>query len=501
MAEKEQDFLSAEDLDIEIVDLEESEEERAQHKPARPFRLTRRQRTVGTLLTLLLFITVISVLLTTTTGVGSLLTHALFPPNLTATATSRLGEFSFYLVSNPSWGQFTLDGQPIQRLPTVGSSAPLKFAPGRHTIIWRVAPFNARTCIFTVESKSIVRSPCLQDGSVSMNSIYLTASSNSGGSGQQVLTLSFSTTLKDLSGEQRQALTQQIQKYLDGFGDSETVATGERYAVSEDIIQANPALCHMQAGLASCFARASEPLRAAFHLQLDTSTSRDDPCVAAYLCSGDNDCRQLCGNFFWTYEIDQKLWNVSAVAYASWSYTTLSGKEVASNQPVSSIRGSSSVQQIPLQIAWDKQGWRVGVLAQSGVSYTTSGDQGSQNFLVDAAWQGYVGSNPVCDQASQGVSLLINALAEKGSDITYVEQTYGLSQHIAAGCLVVVGPPDTVSGNSATPTLTPVLRDKVHLLVRFGVILAADDAARKLWPFLPVANAHEQGVAQQILAA
>jgi hypothetical protein len=35
-------------------------------------------------------------------------------------------------------------------------------------------------------------------------------------------------------------------------------------------------------------------------------------------------------------------------------------------------------------------------------------------------------------------------------------------------------------------------------LFRFGVVLAANTVAHQLWPYLPVADAYEQGIAQRL---
>jgi hypothetical protein len=39
-----------------------------------------------------------------------------------------------------------------------------------------------------------------------------------------------------------------------------------------------------------------------------------------------------------------------------------------------------------------------------------------------------------------------------------------------------------------------------YCLHRFGVLLAVNDAAHRLWPFLPVADAYERQVVQQLIA-
>ncbi|HET8846488.1 MAG TPA: hypothetical protein VFN35_33805 [Ktedonobacteraceae bacterium] len=476
MSEKEFENTLEDDLRVEVVDLDRPEADQKRRLLPR-FRLTRQQRRTGTVLTALLFVIVISVLLAGTSGVGSLITHTLFPPRPSATPGSTSQEFLFYLTANPSWGQFTVDGRRMDHLPVIEQDSPLRFGPGQHEIIWKAEPFNPRVCIFIVGNASTIQSPCLLTNTVSAGGIYLQKQGATG----YARVLSFFATMNDLPEGQQQELIQQIQTYLNGYNDSETVAPGEAYAVSEEIIHAHPSLCQIQVYLASCFARATEPLRATLNLQLDTSTSQNDPCVAAYICVGDNDCRQLCSSFFWS-DMNQNSarWEVSAIIYISWSYATFAGKSIAHSQPPSSIRGSQMTQQVSMHITRDEQGWHVSLPLEN----------------IDTS----LDANPICDRSMQDIQQVTGTMPGQGSQFMYVGGQADFPAHIAAGCLVIARPEPSSPASSLTPTPTPDASNYASFLVRFGVVLAVNDIAHRNWPFLPVANAHEQGIAQQLFA-
>jgi hypothetical protein len=92
---------------------------------------------------------------------------------------------------------------------------------------------------------------------------------------------------------------------------------------------------------------------------------------------------------------------------------------------------------------------------------------------------------------------LIDFSSGSGGPNRYVQQTLGKD---AAGCLEVVQPiPPEVSG-SPTPRPGTASQPVAYYLARFGVVLAVNDAAHQLLPFLPVADASEKSIAQQFLA-
>jgi hypothetical protein len=64
----------------------------------------------------------------------------------------------------------------------------------------------------------------------------------------------------------------------------------------------------------------------------------------------------------------------------------------------------------------------------------------------------------------------------------------------ADGCLIRL----QMNQDSPTPTLDS--SDTVYLLYRFGVTLAANNQAHHLRPQLPMADAYERSLAQQLIA-
>jgi hypothetical protein len=67
---------------------------------------------------------------------------------------------------------------------------------------------------------------------------------------------------------------------------------------------------------------------------------------------------------------------------------------------------------------------------------------------------------------------------------------------LGAGCLVTITQ-QPASSSSLTP---PPSSQVAYCLHRFGVLLAVNNLAHRLWPFLPVANAYEKRLAQQLAA-
>lgn len=70
---------------------------------------------------------------------------------------------------------------------------------------------------------------------------------------------------------------------------------------------------------------------------------------------------------------------------------------------------------------------------------------------------------------------------------------YLAGKNSATGCLAKGS---LLNNYTPVPTLPAP-----QLLYRFGVLLAANPAAHRYWPDLPVANSYEQGIAKQLGAS
>lgn len=460
MADTEHESLP-EDEEVEITDLDQPGVPLRPHVP----RLTPRQRKVSLVLTVALFVLAIGFMLSSVSGFRNLLAQNFFR---SPSPTPVSGDLTFYLRGNPTWGQFTIDGKTLAQVPEIGHDRPLTLAPGRHTIVWRIEPFKTRTCTLTVINISTVGGPCFVDNGATAGFIQ----------NVPAMVISFFASLDDLPANQRAALVQQIQARLDQSGDSETVRPGEVYAVSSQMSQANPSLCKTVDSLSLCYARANEPLKATLSLQLDTSSARDDPCAVSGQCRRDSqDCRAFCDDTN-TYNSHGEAdgWNVDAVVYLLWSYHTLSGRVIASDQPDSAFAGSPTYQFASLHL-------------------DLSADHTWHIVLFFDSTPGAFSSDPLCSQAVNDVMQLLQGV----SGDMYVNQTQDNYQQRAAGCLTVAVSPQFSA--SRTPSPAPVTNPppQVHILHRFGVMLAADDTTHRLCPYLPVVDSYEKSVVAGLL--
>ena len=448
------------DLEVEITNIDHS----PTHGNTLKLHLTPRLRRLSLALTAVLVVLLVGMIMASVVNVGGWLESSLFKPGPTVASYN----LPVYLTGNPSWGQFTVDGKPVVPLPMAEHNKPLVLTPGPHHITWQVAPFRPQNCVVTVVDVSTVTGPCFLNGTI------LTGLEP----GNSILIFSFSVSLNDLPSGQRAALISQVQTIEAGYTFSGTVRPGEVYAVSEQKIAANPSLCTLVEQLALCYARASQPLLATVRLQLDTSTSPDDPCVVSGPCLNNRqDCRSFCADptLSWPGQFaTAKGWDVVVVVQLLWSYSTFSNQVIARDQPDSALRGVQAYQTVSLHIDWGKQGWLV-------VPSSSETDSGA--------------NDPFCSQGSQDIMGLLNSSGN--SQQVYVQQSF----HTAADCLEIAGPP--ASQVSATPTPTPATNapPKAVFLDRFGVVLAVNEVAQHLLPSLPVADAGEKSLAQSLLSA
>lgn len=453
---------SAEDAEVEITDLDRPNVP----LPPRVPRLTPRQRKVSLVFTAALFVLVIGFMLSGASGFRDLVEQKFFrSPSPTAAPDGLI----FYLRGNPAWGQFTIDGKALAQVPMIGHDQPLRLAPGRHTIVWRVKPFKDRTCEFTAVNISTVSGPCFRSGSVTDGFIP----------NVPALVISFFASLNDLPANSRAALVQQIQTELDQSGGSETVYPGETYAVSVQASRTNPSLCKLVNSISLCYARTSEPLKATLRLQLDTSSARDDPCAVSGQCGiNSQDCRAFCddpNSFNSRGDLDG--WNVDAIVSSLWSYRTRSGRVVASDQPDSAVRGESIYQIASLRIdqEYDNYTWRIIPFA------------GPPPGLSSA--------DPLCSQATDDTMALLHNV----SGDMYVVQVQDDYRRRTAGCLTVAISPESSTSNTPSPTSITNPPPQARILHRFGVMLAADEATHKLCPDLPVVDSYEKSVVAGLL--
>lgn len=78
---------------------------------------------------------------------------------------------------------------------------------------------------------------------------------------------------------------------------------------------------------------------------------------------------------------------------------------------------------------------------------------------------------------------------------TITSGVFSATTDAATGCVVTL-PAGTGPGGTLPPS--PLQMEAPIFLERFGVLLAANDAAHTLWPTLPQANAHERMIADAL---
>jgi hypothetical protein len=377
------------------------------------------------------------------------------PPNIEAST------YYFGLDANPPWGSLSVDGKRVA-LFSSGAYTLFSLLRGQHTLTWYAAPFAPQHCRISVPVD--FESATCQ---------FPNATPHLGGTISAYI--GFPANLTMLSAVQRTALIRAAQAVLDRQQSSETVQAGEVYAQTSAVSGTNTRSCTVVLQLAAiCFAAAHQPLKATLRLQLDTGPSPDAPCANGACDSGNQDCRLFCdGPAFAGSNITRSpaVWQASVQVQLLWQFTTRDGRVVEENQADSFILGQQNALTVPLNITWNGMGWGVTPNSQSG------------SFGSD---------DPVCQAAFGDMYTLVFASTTLDTEPQLVPgPTY------ASGCLITI---PLGSGLNGTPMPTPTASTVAYVIQRFGVLLAVNDMAHRLWPFLPVADVSTQHLVQQLIA-
>jgi hypothetical protein len=453
------------DLQIEVSSLQPSS---ATSQPsdklsaAQPLFAPRRsrlaQRRRGIIVTCVLVVTLVALTLTIAPTREALL-GVVLGPTPTATMPVPAGEDNLYVSISPHWGAVTLDGKPLAHLPVEGIDQPFHLARGVHVIRWRFPPIIDISCRLTVPTKLGDNCPLrvgIQPGKKGVAS---------------VVTLQMS--LKTVVPAYRSTLAAAIQAALDARQSSEVVRAGESY------------LSYTARGLATVVA--TQPLRATLSFVSDAENQQAQ-CSALNVGPGTNcmmngDCREICTAPWQTPPTSaDSVWQAYVVASPEWSYATLGGRVVADHLP--DIGGQlqflgSDEHPMPITIGWDGSEWQVRANFDSVVAGSPFGEPVCMTAQDEVEYQGiYPPELPGQSSGGAGVMWL-----------------YVPGVPSAVGCLAAAlpenaqGTPDTSAHGMAVVGL---------ILHRFGVPVAANAAAHHYWPELPVADAYEQALAQQL---
>jgi len=372
------------------------------------------------------------------------------------TSTLIPGIDRFYIAGEPPWGHLLVDGKPVMHLPDpIHSEPPLRLPRGKHVLTWIATPFPAHSCIVSVPPNYRTDS-CNYDGFIQVDTL------------NRAWLFSFPYTLLDLPVTARESLMNTAQNTLNKGVFSETARTGEVYATSSS---QHPV------------AVAKEPLIATLNYQLDVTDMAVNGCSEVMVIdNGDcayngQDCHVFCtAPQLFVSNVSSQAWDVLAVVSYKWTYKTLSGKLVASNQPDQPAGTTPKNHLIPLQITWDGMHWHV-------VSELSQLDP--QIFSGDVG----VGMEPACASAISNVEG-DKSLARVLPSYYSTSWVYSSADNPAVGCVGIV---KLDGGLTPTPQQTPA-----YMLHRFGLFIAANKIAHEYFPGIPVADAYEQQIAQQM---
>ncbi|HEV2235421.1 MAG TPA: hypothetical protein VGR57_02060 [Ktedonobacterales bacterium] len=373
------------------------------------------------------------------------------------------GANSFYFLPAPTWVFVWVDGQRLGDVPLAGTAAPpLRLPPGTHHIEWLGSPFNQPRCALVVPIPFIYRpgtNACAIQPYLGRPAGYV---------------LQYRESLATLSSQQQDALRTAIQGGLNAEPASAAMRAGQPYLVPVP-----------QTVAPSGFRLATAPaaLRATLSFTLDPNPPWSEPCAESgetlQPCRfADQDCRLLCtlpdtsfGGIGWL---------VAVPARASWTLTTLDG--VPAGTAADGPHQADVL--VVMRLSWDFSGWHAPP-------------------LFGHAAGGAVADDTVCaparDWLASGAALLGLAPGPlvPGGTLTGADGsvTYASGGDPTDGCAVTVQPGALAFAPS------PAVTQPMQFLLRFGVLLAVNDAAHQVVPGLPVADSAEQAIAQRLLSA
>jgi hypothetical protein len=152
------------------------------------------------------------------------------------------------------------------------------------------------------------------------------------------------------------------------------------------------------------------------------------------------------------------VWQSFVTVHLFWQFATRKGQVIVANQPDTFILGMQNEHLMQLNIRWNGKGWDVTPVRQS--------DNNTDN-------------DPVCE-AAYGDLYTLGFAATPPSGLQLVQETT-----TASGCLIKISL--QADPNVELTPIMPAPPTVVYVLQCFGVLLAANASAHRLWPFLPVA--------------
>jgi hypothetical protein len=342
----------------------------------------------------------------------------------------------FYFNPLPSWGTVELDEQPLAHVPVpIVGNEPPLRLPHGRHVLEWYAA--------PFEQQRCILFVPPQQGSGQTCTVTQAPST---AFAEHASLIILPVSLAQLPEKERTDLVHAAQSLLDTLQSTEMVQRGERYVLTEGSPQIQTA---------------STPLQATLHFSLDTDTRIPVTCSGLSLGEGctisGQDCRLFCTPL-WP-KTPGPAWDIAAIFHTTWQYTTPDGQPLEGSSPTQ--RAAISAQFVTLHVTWTHGQWQVAFQ-----------NQGASSF-----------DDPICVATIAEVGANPSYHSVPGSS-TALSWTYTSAYTAAGGCLAAA------QGEQAPNVL---------LLRRFGVLLATNAEAHRLWPRLPVADSYEQQLAQHLL--
>jgi hypothetical protein len=171
------------------------------------------------------------------------------------------------------------------------------------------------------------------------------------------------------------------------------------------------------------------------------------------------------------------------ITHSLWDFATSNGQVIAQDQP-DAPPGTNNIQPAHptlLQITWAKGNWHVvlPIFPHTGIN--------SNSYLTCVSADEFVSSLP---------SPRLDSTQVTNANVSWNSAAGSV---LADGCVELAQLGTNESG-TPFPSSSPQ-SPTAYCLYRFGVLLAANDLAHRWWPQLPLADAYERSMAQQLAAS
>lgn len=419
--------------------------------------------------TFVLLLVALAVVLSTVPGVAGRARALVFGPAPTPTLALTPGADEFYIAPGPTWATVSMDGHPLAHLPAYGTDPPLRPARGYHSFIWHAPPFRDLQCSLTIPLVAPTGDTCLYDKVVVLGPTGVAAPL-----GHTVWLLQFFPELGFLTQAQQADFVNVANAALAPLASTSTVHPGERYVTASGTV------------------RATQPVRATLSLTLDTDAYGTPHCQYSAVfnfCSYFGQlCAELCSvpEYGHTAAGGTPRWTVMGAVREVWRFTTPDGRDI-SGPPL--IDGGPTDAPVMFSVSWDGTAWHVAASVTSP-KYAFRFVSSSALYLPTALPDFVPTFHPAgCWSLSNMVTN--TEIFDLPTDARYKQPPWNFApgSSPAAGCAAVTAP--TAAGSSAPPA---------YVMDRFGVLLAANSQAQRIWPKLPLASPQEQRLAAQWIA-